>query len=206
MAQHSWEENPDELEGDARPSNLRHAWESPTPCSSDSSDSDSETGNNDSDPAKQLLAFCTDLYLVKSLTARDFCTIMHWCNQCGIHQAAPLAFRPNAPSGHYQRHLNATLPVFTANKDCLYKLDIPSFDKDEDVLQQHEFSMVPGHEVIAEAFAADATMRVKLDEAVSLRELPSTYWDHPVVTSAPVGTSVLPISLFVDGVPYSQTD
>ena len=202
MPRHSWENE----DGEAFAA-VPHAWEHDSEPSRVGSDSGSDSNSAEElSPGSELVGYCTNLYLQRSLTARDLCTIMHWASEAGVEEAKPLAFRPDAPSGHFQRHLNTSLTALTEHQPSLYETEIPSFDKDEDVLEPRTFWMMPSHEQVAEGFAADAIMRVKLAEVVEERELPSTFWDSPVVTSAPVGSPVLPVSIFVDGVPYSQSD
>ena len=50
----------------------------------------------------------------------------------------------------------------------------------------------------------DMVTRVRLGEAVASRDLPPEYFERPIVKSSE--SLVLPISLFIDAVPYSQSD
>lgn len=55
--------------------------------------------------------------------------------------------------------------------------------------------------------SADAVARVRLAEAADSGDLPKAYFEHPMVRArASTEPPLLPIALFIDGVPYSQTD
>ena len=59
------------------------------------------------------------------------------------------------------------------------------------------------HEQLDNDIAADEYIRVKISEAVDLRQVP---YDHPVVLAHQGQRPIVPLSLFVDGVPYGVTD
>ena len=61
------------------------------------------------------------------------------------------------------------------------------------------------HEVIDEEARADPTLRTKLVEMIESEQLPPSYFDNPVVQAAEPG-EVLPLQMFVDGLPYSLVD
>ncbi len=203
MAQaHAWESA---FSSDSEAPAVRHAAPlAGHPWDRDSSSSSGSDIEEKSDPADKLIDFCVDLYLVRNLTARELCIIMHWCSEAGIQKTKPLAFRPDAPSGHYQRHLEIALPFLEAEKDSLYEFDLPSYDRDTDKLAKHTFSMIPFQETIEKTFAESPSMKLQLAEAVAAKELPPSYFDNPVVLSGE--DKPLPVSLFIDAVPYSQTD
>ena len=64
---------------------------------------------------------------------------------------------------------------------------------------------MPAHEQIAVDLASDASCRYKLSELVRNDTLPPVYKRHPVVLANP-GELVCPVALYIDAVPYSQTD
>jgi hypothetical protein len=200
MPSHSWE---DDAPGPAQPQGGQHSWEDPPPADGDDAHSESDSDFEQITPGEEFVNFHLHLYLIRTLSARDLCIAMHWAGKSGIVEAAPIGFRPDAPTGHYQRHLNAVLPYLKATEQ-LYKFDIPSYDKNSLGRSKHElFALVP-HEQLDESMGADDTFSVKLDEAISSRELPRAYFEHPVVTGS--STPVVPVSLFCDAVPYSIAD
>jgi len=55
--------------------------------------------------------------------------------------------------------------------------------------------------------AQDVTFDIELRAAIEARELPTTYFEHPIVTGAPPGSEpVVPVGMFVDGVPFAKKD
>eukprot|EP00969_Alexandrium_andersonii_P163147 7212962-Alexandrium_andersonii.AAC.1 len=61
----------------------------------------------------------------------------------------------------------------------------------------------PPHELLEEDAEADPGMVLKVQEKAA--ELPPAYHNHPVVEAA--GTDVVvPLQLYLDGVPYSEVD
>ena len=63
---------------------------------------------------------------------------------------------------------------------------------------------LPVHEELLRDF--DAAMRVTLAEKIEEGDLPPPYFSHPFYVNRLPGQLWLPIGLFIDGVPYSQTD
>ena len=66
---------------------------------------------DDGEAAASSLELADYLYSLRvngSLSARDVCVIAWFGQKAGLKGAATdFAFRPDAPSGHYQRHLDA---------------------------------------------------------------------------------------------------
>lgn len=141
------------------------------------------------------------LYLQRKLNAKDFCTLAFLANNAGISEAAPYALNPNSQSGKFQRHLNGVLPYLQA-RDRLYEIEVPSYNAAELSRGTHHMYTLAPHEVLNDP--ADPALQAKLEQMISERSLPPCYFDHRVVleTQGPV----LPLSLFVDGVPYSESD
>ena len=102
MARHSWEE-PDDLE--APPGFGAHSWEEGESADGDSADSDE--GEHVLDPADELLEYLMSLFLDRTLSAKDLCTISwcaskSWCARVwAICLSAKRAERalPSAPEG-----------------------------------------------------------------------------------------------------------
>ena len=203
---HSWEDE-DDVEVPERAG--EHSWESDEERSDAASfDSDSSSGEESyaPNPQQQLVEFCVGLYVHRKLSAKDLCTAMWWCSKCGLQETDRLAFRPDAPTGHYQRHLNAALPFLANERGRVYECAVPGRDKDTNELREHNLLMLPAHEVVNDAIGADDTTLDKLEDARREGSLPPAYFQHPVVRMAAHDDPVLPLSLFIDGVPYSNVD
>jgi hypothetical protein len=132
---------------------------------------------------------------------------MWHAGRAGITAAIPYGFRPDAPSGHYQRHIHAVMPIFR-EREQLYDVPVASYNRDNLCKGIHQLVTIPLHEVVSEAFATDPSLRVRLDEMVSAKELPAAFYSNPVVEQGTRdgGLPVMPISIFVDAVPYSLSD
>ena len=57
----------------------------------------------------ELVELLTELYFNGKLTAKHLCTLAWWAHKSGIASAKSLAFRPDAQSGHFRRHLDSVL-------------------------------------------------------------------------------------------------
>ena len=64
--------------------------------------------------------------------------------------------------------------------------------------------VLPGHEALGHKMQADASLSVRLRDAIHNKDIPDCYADHPVVKKH--AGLVLPVDFFVDGAPYSHTD
>jgi hypothetical protein len=107
MSSRAWEDPPQPV----GPLGAHHSWEdSVDDGGRAASDSDSDFENIS--PGAELVSFHSDLYLNRTLTAKDFSVAMYWAAYAGIPEASDFGFKPNAPSGHQQRHLNSVLPSF----------------------------------------------------------------------------------------------
>ena len=192
----------------------RHSWEAPEPERESVSASENEsefTRMSDSDddtrratPADELISYCRILLLSRTITYKDLCIIMWWAGKAGVHEAVRLGHNPDAPSGHFARHVKATLGVFNETEH-MYQFDIPGHAKADLSRSLHSVTTFAPHELLASDVVASPSLRVQLDEAVADHQLPLAYYTHPVV-QASADARVWPISIFIDGVPYSHTD
>jgi hypothetical protein len=64
---------------------------------------------------------------------------------------------------------------------------------------------MPAHEQFALDVESDLSCRNKLAEMIRDKTLPPCYFEHKVVTDNP-GEHVVPVALYLDAVPFSQTD
>jgi hypothetical protein len=118
------------------------------------------------------------------------------------------SFRPNAPTGHYQRKMDTVLG-FARERRRLYNVAVPGHAKHDLSRTVHSIPCIPPHEAIAELMQ-DADFHVDLADRLARDALPPAYHEHPVVVAEPAEGApegpVAPIAIFVDGVPYSHTD
>ena len=197
VARHSWEDPP--TAGLA----ARRAWE----------DSDEESAKSHSSsrsdfelpaetPAQKFIGVMTSLFLSRTLNARQFCVLMHYAGAAGVAGASEFGHPPNAPFGHYQRKLSKALKEYAAEKRA-YRFCVPAYDEDHVERKSHVFTARVPHEMLEAEARADPGAILRISESVEAGEFPICYDNHPVVASAS-GSPVLPLALFLEGVPYNQ--
>ena len=139
------------------------------------------------------------------MRATHVCCIVYYCKLMACSQAiSKFSFRPNAPSGHYQRHFDLAL------KD---KLEPPPICMDVPGCEKHskfervtlQVPMVPLQSCFQQELEENPLMVNELHASIAQAEWSSQYYKHPVVTSN-AGLSVLPWALYLDGVPFTKRD
>ena len=188
---HDWESEHEE--GDA---GYDDAWGS-------GSDSDLEPMPKES-PAEQLLGVLLSLLFASDISAGTFCVICHFVALCGVETLRPYGLAPGKQSGKYNRHLKEVLGEGDWSKS-LHCIHVAGHRRHDLSRSWYKLDVAVPHSMVdEEVSAAGGAFRVKLDEAIADRELPETYYDHPLVQQS--DQPVLPVALYMDAVPYSQTD
>ena len=121
-----------------------HSWEEGDAPDEDR-DADSSGSEGDAPEltaGQQLVEHALNLYLNRALSARDFCVQMWWAGKGGIQEATLYGFRPDAPTGHYQRHLTSVLP-FLRDRSKLYGITVPSYNANDFARSTHEMQALP---------------------------------------------------------------
>ena len=172
-----------------------------------SSGASSGSAEQEDTAGQQLVDYISGLYRERKLSAKDICTISHFAAAAGLAEAKPTAMDPAKPaasaSGHYQRHLDRRLD-YLQDGEQLYRLRIPGHHPSEMARSTYDLLVVPPHESVQESIAADSTILSELQKLNDNRKLPDCYYNHPIVKTSKV--PVLPISVFCDGVPYTNAD
>ena len=144
------------------------------------------------------------MHLRGEMTAKLVCTICFWCKYAGVGGlVAKLALRPNAPSGHFSRKLKATLMLDKIDKR-LMRIDVPGHDRHNPGRVVHEVACVPPHEVLNAEYARHPEVGNSFAEAKAQGELPPSYFEHPIAQAT--AHQALPVSLYLDGVPFAKND
>jgi len=139
------------------------------------------------------------------MNATQVCTIAFWAVKSGsVGAITQLAYRPDAQSGKFSAHFDRV--TRGADDDsCIYMLPTPRYNRSTAVRESVNSSTLVAHEALVEEFSS-ADMPGKLHDAMASNELPPTYFTHDVVASAPIGTPVYPIVLYMDGVHIKRRD
>jgi len=170
----------------------------------DPSDSDPDVEEApEQQPGQQLVEHLLDLHMRNKISAKDTTTAMHWANKAGIAEAAAYALPPESASGHCSRKLKGAMGL--AKSHDLYELQVPGQHKQDAARGTCLVWCLPAHEQLARDLEADAGLRTKVMELHRDRAFPAAYWGHPVVARHE-GKAVAPVALYLDAVPWSQTD
>ena len=132
----------------------------------------------------------TDLLLVTLLSATDYCL--------------DFSKRPGLPSSHYQRHVPSKLPLY-AGRDRVYSLQSQLTTSTIWGAPCAHSKSTPLHEWLDKDNVADTTVEFRVQEAKDERGWPPHHWSHPIVLGSP-RECVLPIAVYVGGVPYALHD
>ena len=164
--------------------------------------SDDDRAETRQNAAGMLLEELTLLYMGGNISARIFCTLCHFASLAALNAFNKYGQKPGQQTGKYQRHLDR---IFKFKKDdgTIYKLGLPTMQRGQAVRSVHAMQCVPVHEALESTMVDDMPRRLAYAKAHS--GLPRSYYDDPIVERYP-GTDVYPFALYIDGVPYSNTD
>ena len=148
--------------------------------------------------------YLVDRWLKGSLTAREVCTIAYWATAAGASGfVRTLSFRPDAPTGHFSRHLRTVLrmDVLEANQSTI---DVPCYSKAEFDRSVMALPCMPLFESLGREVAATPNMASRLADMVSSDSLPPVVTEHTVFETS--GQLAQPCVLYVDAVPTTKKD
>jgi hypothetical protein len=175
--------------------------------SGDESDDSAEQNFKPHEAGLEFADFLLDLKVKgKRLSARDVCVLCHYAKAAGIQgPACDMAFRPNAPTGHYQRHLDSSTEL-NAKLDGVYNLMVPSYDKYELSRAELEVPSLPMHECLNAEVENDVSVAESFKASLRGKEWTDVYFNHPVVKSSKNDELVYPLAIYTDGVPFQKRD
>ena len=155
---------------------------------------------------QNLMDLLLQLHYLRHLSAKAVCVIAWWAKNAGAAgKVRDLAFRPNAPSGHFQRHIDTVTGVSAKAADSQkYHVSIPMYDRLFLAREVRKVPCQPPLESISQEIFADPDLLDDLQEKIEANALPPSYTDHPVVQASPV--PVLPLALYLDGVQFTEKD
>ena len=142
------------------------------------------------------------------LSAKQVCTMAHWAAKGGmVGQVKDLALNPESSSGNFAKHLDRHLGLAETKKK-VYKIPLVGAPKPNGLRTTFNLDVIPPHELLNRSLQDDPTIATRLQEAIDHPDyLPPAYFQNPIVRSArEAGVNVLPLSLYLDGVPYSIND
>ena len=165
--------------------------------------SDDEDGV-ESSPGDDFVSYMLQLMYETVVSAKVFCVIMYLAGKAGISEAAPFGLAPGSPKGHYSRKVKRKLGWLTT-QDFMY-VNVVGQGKHDIERSEYLVPFLPAHEQVAQDRDGLDASKIILEQKKTSNDLPPCYWNHPVVQNAAPDETVLPIAVYLDGLPYSQTD
>ena len=131
--------------------------------------------------------YLLDLRLRGKIASKDVCLLSWFAWKGGLSDsgaAARLAFRPGAPSGHYQRHLDSATQMSSKVEDA-YIAQVPAFDAAHDGRFKLHMPFLPLHESLQSELEADESIPSKWADSVSSSEWSRAYHSNRLVVDNP---------------------
>ena len=156
-----------------------------------------------------LAQFLMSLHVAGQLRARSLCIICWWASKAGgIGGFADYAFRPNAPTGHFQRHVDCVNKVNLKDLGkAMLKLDLPMCSKFDASRSSHSMPVQSPHECLVQEVQDSPSILQELEDKTTSGYWPPAYAAHAVVRKYDgTGTPVLPYALYFDGTPTTKRD
>ena len=177
------------------------AWDAQADPGTSDNDSDSEALDGEA-AGEQLAEFLFSMLWSGKMSAKTVCVIAWWATKAGAKGSIKdLAFRPSAPTGHFQRKIDSVCGTDLKNHS-FYMAEVPGHSKCDYSRTVHEVPVRLPHEVIDKEISEDPDLAKQLAIKVSDGSLPPSYHNHPVVSSSP--DPVMPLAFFLDGVVFNK--
>ena len=145
----------------------------------------------------ELAELLLQLRLEGQLSAKHVCTIAYWASKAGaVGPAATLAFRPDAPTGHFQRRLDSVAGL----RGCSgvhYALPVPGHSKHSQDRVVHSVKVLLPHECLHKEIAEDPDLLAKAQQT----QWPRSFAQHRVVQAS--ARPVIPLAFYLDGTQYA---
>eukprot|EP00969_Alexandrium_andersonii_P029924 1305465-Alexandrium_andersonii.AAC.1 len=123
------------------------------------------------------------MHLQRKLNAKDTCLLSWWASQAGLQGLVEqLAFRPDAATSSYQRHLDHVLMLDDEGNE-LYTLDMVGHHKHDASRTVHKIKVRPPHEAVNAEVAEHPEVLTDLASSVAAGEWAEAYHKHPLVSS-----------------------
>ena len=189
------------------------AWDVPpdefvfAPGAIDFEDQDDDwTSMSPAAAGQEFVDMLMDLKTKGRLSARDVCVLSFFATRAGcVGPAKEVAHRPDAQTGHFQRHLDTLFPPSEAMTHQ-YILQVPAYDKYSLGRTTIPVPVLPLHEVLHEELCDAQDVATSFRKTVREGKMPPSYTQHRIVRGAVGDEIVWPIALYLDGVPFQKRD
>ena len=152
---------------------------------------------------EMFIDFLLTLHFSGHMSAKSLCVLSWWASRAGaLGPAQKYAFRPDAPSGHYQRHVDLQNCVnIKEMKSKMRKVPVPKYSKHDAGKSVVEHPVQAPHDVLCQEIAEDPSI---LDKAKDI-DWPPSFYDNEVYKNNK-DKPVVPYCLYVDGVRTTVRD
>ena len=164
---------------------------------------DDESDGDEVSPAaatELMIDAVLNLVFAGSLSAKSACVIFWWAGKAGLDNVRRWGFRPDAPTGHYQRHLDSLLGSRRQRQER-YHVNIPGYQKHSRGREIRKTPVQVPHEMLDAEAQSDPYFVDTLTRAVDNDELPPMY-----KACAGEGPLASPVALYTDGVQFINRD
>ena len=180
-----------------------HAWEqdgaeaSPSAGRVVGASASAEAAEDAETTGVELADYILQLHVSGRLTAKDACILSHFAERAGARgPVKDLAFRPSAPSGHFQRHLDSVAGLRSL---AFHRVQMPSYCETTHQRSTHDVAVRPPHDALHQEFVDSPELVAKARAAAA----PACYAEHPVDRRA--GGHSVPLAFYLDGAQYTKT-
>ena len=138
--------------------------------------------------AGEVFAQCLcSLHVQGQLSAKALCILSWWASRAGARgPAKDYAVRPNAPSGHYQRHLDMVHGARISDlRRAFYKIQVPRCQTWGGGRTASEMPAQLPREILPQELIDDTALVDELNRLKRSSHWPKTYTDHDVVKRHP---------------------
>ena len=146
------------------------------------------------------------LKYVGVLSAKQACTLAWWAAKAGaVGPSQKLGLRPDCQSGQYSQRFDEFTRGGLGSVD-LYHTPMGRRVHFEAARRFDDLPVRLPHEALREEILSSREPAERLEVALRDRSLPPKYFDHEFVRTAPAGTKVHPLALYLDYVAFTRTD
>ena len=138
------------------------------------------------------------------LTSTNVCLLAYWITAAGARGVGDLAMQPGGNSGNYNRHIESVL--HNADNISTYLLPVPVNSRFEARRVEDNICVMPPHDALHHLITNSPDLRDDIMKARADGLIPPYYEEHPVVTNAGIDDVVVPLIMYIDGVPMVRSD
>lgn len=151
-------------------------------------------------------ALLKDLYLQSGVSAMNVCLLSYWASLAGMRgEAKEWGLPPGKQTGKYSQHLRKKLGLDQDVDGDVYSLKVPGHSKHDASRVEVDLTCFVPHEALAAELQEDETILERARQEHTAEAWWPTFCRHPVVLGSG-GDPVIPLSMYMDGVRYSQSD